>query len=262
MHSKGMYLGLQNTKILVGFLRVSAVVRQKACMHAIGANDIRRGAYMATPADRMHMATGLGARLSNQQRGRGVYASCLWPTMRYWGFLEGARDFKARSIAKKHTNEVQSGGRDPGVSRPLCGRPLDIGKRCVAAFRHGALNWQGAPTFTAPLAVDRVYSCHLRPTTTVEGGRRWPTWPHLNEQPAVRRQCHVARRNGSAHASTGRARALGHSIFLFRFIYICWVVSNSFFLGQRRPTLIMDQTGGPGEHPINHVHLKWKLSYQ
>ena len=99
---------------------------------------------MATPADRLHTATGLGARSSNQQRGRSVYASCLWPTMQYWGFLEGARDFKARSTAKEHTNEVQSGGRDPGVSRPLCGRPLDMGKRCVAAFCHGALNWQGA----------------------------------------------------------------------------------------------------------------------
>jgi len=43
MHSKGMYLGLQGTRILVGFLRVSAVVLQKACMHAIGANDIRAG---------------------------------------------------------------------------------------------------------------------------------------------------------------------------------------------------------------------------
>jgi len=43
MHSKGMYLGLQGTRILVGFLRVSAVVRQKACMHAIGANNIRAG---------------------------------------------------------------------------------------------------------------------------------------------------------------------------------------------------------------------------
>jgi len=43
MHSKGMYLGLQGTRILVGFLRVSAVVLQKACMHAIGANNIRAG---------------------------------------------------------------------------------------------------------------------------------------------------------------------------------------------------------------------------
>jgi len=30
---------------------------------------------MATSADRLHTATGLA---SNQQRGRGVYASCLW----------------------------------------------------------------------------------------------------------------------------------------------------------------------------------------
>ena len=72
----------------------------------------------------------LGARSSNQQRGRSVYALCLWPTMQYWGFLEGAGDFKARSTAKEHTNAA---GR--------CGRPLDMGKRCVAAFRHGALNF-------------------------------------------------------------------------------------------------------------------------
>jgi len=49
----------------------------------------RQGAYMSTPADQLHTATGLGARSSNQQRGRGVYASCqcLWPSMQYWGFL-------------------------------------------------------------------------------------------------------------------------------------------------------------------------------
>ena len=58
------------------------------------------------------------------------------------GFLEGARDFKARSTAKEHTSEVQNSCRDPGVSRQLCGRPLDMGKRCVAVFSHGALNWQ------------------------------------------------------------------------------------------------------------------------
>jgi len=36
-----------------------------------------------------------------------------------------------------------------------------VGNCCVTAFRHGALNWQGAPTFTASLAVDPVCSCHL-----------------------------------------------------------------------------------------------------
>jgi len=34
------------------------------------------------------------------------------------GFLKSTRDFKARSAAKEHTNEVRSGGRDPGVRRP------------------------------------------------------------------------------------------------------------------------------------------------
>jgi len=38
-----MYLVLQGTRILVGFLRVSAVVLQKASIHAIGANSIRAG---------------------------------------------------------------------------------------------------------------------------------------------------------------------------------------------------------------------------
>ena len=46
----------------------------------------------------------------------------------------------SREFSKEHTNEVQIGGRDPGVSSPLSGRPLDMGKRCVATFRHGALN--------------------------------------------------------------------------------------------------------------------------
>jgi len=35
--------------------------------------------------------------------------------MQYWGFLEGARYFKARSAAKEHNIEVRSGSRDLGV---------------------------------------------------------------------------------------------------------------------------------------------------
>jgi len=61
---------------------------------------------METSADQLYTATGLGARWYNQQRGRGVDASCLWPTMQCWGFLEGSRDWKARSTVKEHTNEV------------------------------------------------------------------------------------------------------------------------------------------------------------
>jgi len=56
----------------------------------------RRGAYMATPADRMHTAPGLGARSSNQQRGRGVYASCLFPTMQYF-FLKHRLRLRVRA---------------------------------------------------------------------------------------------------------------------------------------------------------------------
>jgi len=88
-------------------------------------------------ASRSITATGFGARWNNQQRVRVVYALCLWPMMQCSGVLGGSRDFKARSTAKEHTNEVQSGGRDLGVSRP----PLDMGNCCVVAFRHGALNW-------------------------------------------------------------------------------------------------------------------------
>jgi len=41
MHSKGMHLGLRGTRIFVRFLRVWAVVWQKAHIHAIGTNNMR-----------------------------------------------------------------------------------------------------------------------------------------------------------------------------------------------------------------------------
>jgi len=91
-------------------------------MHAIGATTSGQARGLHGDAGRLN-AHGyrFGACLSNQQRGRGAYASCLWPTMQYWGFLQGARDFKAHSAAKEHTNDVRSGGRDPGVSGPGTG---------------------------------------------------------------------------------------------------------------------------------------------
>jgi len=85
---------------------------------------------MATPADRMHTATGwVRARATSS-----VVVSCLWPTTQYWGFLEGARDFKARNTPKEHTNKIRSGGRDPGVSRPgacLGQSPVASRQRCA-----------------------------------------------------------------------------------------------------------------------------------
>jgi len=43
-------------------------------MRAPASEQGRRGGCMATPADRMHTATVLGARSNSQQRGRGAYA--------------------------------------------------------------------------------------------------------------------------------------------------------------------------------------------
>ena len=59
--------------------------------------------------------------------------------------------------------------------------------------------------------LQRVGSCHLRSTTPVENSRGWAARTHPNEQPGAFRQCHVARRYGSAHESAGRDGALGHS---------------------------------------------------
>jgi len=55
-----MYLGLQGTRILAGFLRVLAVVWQKACMHTITTNDIRAGEGRA----------GIGMRAPGSEQGR------------------------------------------------------------------------------------------------------------------------------------------------------------------------------------------------
>jgi len=57
----------------LGTRRASAGNEQVG-MRAPASEQGRRGAYMATPADRMHTATVLGARSSSQQRGRGAYA--------------------------------------------------------------------------------------------------------------------------------------------------------------------------------------------
>ena len=78
MHSKGMYLGLQGTRILVGFFEGVDSSSTKS-VHVRDWNkqyQDRRGPYIATPADRLHTATGFGARWSNQQRGRVTLRVC------------------------------------------------------------------------------------------------------------------------------------------------------------------------------------------
>jgi len=76
---------------------------------------------MATPAYRMQTATGFKFALEQPAAWSWCLSVVLVTHDTVWEFLEGARDFKARSAAKEHTNEVRSGGRDPGVSGPGAG---------------------------------------------------------------------------------------------------------------------------------------------
>jgi len=83
MHSKGMYLGLQGTRILVGFLRVSAVVQQKACMYTIGANNVRAGEGRA----------GIGMRAPGSEQGRRGASRVMLAIREHAGTVVGERSF-------------------------------------------------------------------------------------------------------------------------------------------------------------------------
>jgi len=114
MHSKGMYLGLQGTRILVGFLRVAAANSAESVHARDWSNDIRAGEGLACRHWQIECT-----RLQVWVRARATSSVVGVPmrraTMQYWGFLEGARDFKACSAAKEHNIEVRIGGRDLGV---------------------------------------------------------------------------------------------------------------------------------------------------
>jgi len=102
-------------------------------------------------------------------------------------------------------------------------RSVGIKSRLVAEDLELFSNLPGAQPFSAPLAAERVGSCHLRSTTPLRNGQGRPARTHPNEQPRVLRQCKVARRYGSEHVSAGRASALGHFWrlpFLLRIIFI------------------------------------------
>ena len=89
-------------------------------------------------------------------------------------------------------------------------RSVGIKSRLVAEYLEFLSNLPGAQPVSVPLAAERVGSCHLRSTAPLRNGRGRPARTHPSEQPRVLRQFHVARRYGSAHASAGRASALGH----------------------------------------------------
>jgi len=86
--------------------------RSKDGLRALGSEQGRRGASMGTPANRMHAATVLGQRTRK-------YGVVVVPTPAdSVEFLKSTQDVKARNAAKEHTNEVRSGGRDPGDRWP------------------------------------------------------------------------------------------------------------------------------------------------
>ena len=144
-------------------------------MHTIGANDIRAGDGLTWRRQQIDCT-----RLQVWVRARATNSAVVVFTRRAYGprcnVGDSSRALEAsrRAVQQKSTlMKCKCGGRDPGVSRPLCSRALDMGKRCVATFRHGALNWQGAPTFTAPLFLcfhfstvskrETVYTrCHMK----------------------------------------------------------------------------------------------------
>jgi len=116
------------------------------------------------------------------------------------------------------------------VDRAPNERTVGIRSRLVAKDLGVFSNLPGAHPFSWPLAAERVGSCHLGSTTPVETGRGWPARTNPSEQQGVLRQCHVARRYGSAQASAGCANALGHSwrrlfftlVYLARFFFCYW----------------------------------------
>jgi len=103
-------------RMCLGTRRAAARAGNKQVgMRTPGSEQGRRGARMATPANRMHATTILGERSSK-------YCVVVVPTPTDpMGFLKSTRDVKTRSAAKEHTSEVRSGGRDPGVRSPDAG---------------------------------------------------------------------------------------------------------------------------------------------
>ena len=123
MHSKGMYLGLQGTRILVGFLRVSAVVQQKACSTRLEqtTSGQARGVQGLVCARQVQNKAGEGLAGLCWQFGstqvqflgsaRAANSVVVVPTSTDpMGILKSTREFKAPGAGKEHTSAVRGGG--------------------------------------------------------------------------------------------------------------------------------------------------------
>ena len=86
-----------------------------------------RAQQRSTPVKREAVIAGLASEdlaliLDSAGAGRSAFVGPM-PTDPV-EFRKCARDLKALSAAKEHTNEVRGGGRDPGVKRPGAGLSL------------------------------------------------------------------------------------------------------------------------------------------
>ena len=159
-----MYLGLQGTRILVGFLRVSAVVQQKACMHAIGANNIRAGERLTWRRQQIECTW-----LQVWVRARATSSVVVVFTRCACGPRCSIGDSSRALETSRHAAQQKS-------TVMKCKAAVVIqasAGRCVT----GPWIWANVvsplfvmPTFTAPLAVDHVCFYQLRLLKVVEDG--------------------------------------------------------------------------------------------
>ena len=81
---------------------------------------MKREAVIAGPASEVPASEGLALTLGSAEAGNSAVVGPT-PTDPV-EFRKRARDLKALSAAKEHTNEERGGGRDPGARRPGAGR--------------------------------------------------------------------------------------------------------------------------------------------
>jgi len=156
MHSKGMYLGLQGTRILVGFWTVSAVVQQKACMQTNGANDSRAGEGLTWRRQQIDCT-----RLQVWVRARATSSVVVVFTRRACGPRCNIGDSSRALETSRHAAQQKSTlmkWKAAVVIQASAGR-------CVAGpwiLANVVSLLFVMPTFTAPLAVDHVCWCHFK----------------------------------------------------------------------------------------------------
>ena len=162
MHSEGTYLGLQGTRILVGFLRVSAVVLQKACMHTIGANNIRAGEGLTWRRQQINCT-----RIQVWVRARTtssvvvVFTRCACDQQ--YNIRDSSRTLETSRHAAQQKSTVMKCRAAVVIqaSAGYCAAGSGYGQTLCRCFSSWCIELARRAHFHWPLAVDCVYSCHL-----------------------------------------------------------------------------------------------------